>query len=208
VLSVAPAILAMPALSGKIAVVTGASRGIGRATAEALAGEGAPVALTCRTQDELDQVAAEIGASGATVAGIAPHAGWPESIDALFAEVRERFGNVASVAGKRPLPGVGAYCVSKAAVLRLTAVLAAELAPDGIRVDALVPGFVKTRFSAALWENERMGEQTLQLVPQRRMAEPAELGRLALLLASPDSAFVTGATPVADGGHLVGTPGL
>ena len=255
----------MPALTGKVAVVTGASRGIGRATAEALAAEGASVVLTSRTQADLDAAAAEMQQAGATAVGIASHAGKPESIDALFAEVAERFGgvdvlvnnaatnphfgpvmtstpsqwdkmfevnvrgyflcaqaaaasmaergggaivNVASVAGKRPLPGMGVYCVSKAAVLMLTQVLAAELAPGGIRVNALVPGFVRTQFSSALWQDEQMREQTLQLVPQRRMAEPDEIGRLALLLASPDSAFVTGAALVADGGQLVGTPGL
>ena len=255
----------MLTLTGKVAVVTGASRGIGRATAEALAGAGAHVVLASRTQAELDVVAAEIERAGGSALGVEAHTGQPESVDALFTRAADHFGgidivinnaatnphfgpvltstaaqwdktfevnvrgyflcaqaaapymvargggavvNVASVAGRRALPGMGVYCVSKAAVLMLTEVLAAELAGDGIRVNALVPGFVKTQFSSALWANDQMRDQTLQLVPQRRMAEPAEIGRLALLLASPDAAFVTGSTLVADGGQLVGTPGL
>ena len=254
----------MPDLTGKVAVVTGASRGIGRATAEALVGAGAKVVLASRTQEELDVVADEIRRTGGEALGVAAHTGDPESVEALFAQADAHFGgvdvlvnnaatnphfgpvlsstpsqwdktfgvnvrgyflcaqaaapymvargggavvNVASVAGRRALPGMGVYCVSKAAVLMLTEVLAAELASDNIRVNALVPGFVKTQFSSALWANDEMRERTLQLVPQRRMAEPDEIGRLALLLASPDAAFVTGSTLVADGGQLVGTPG-
>src|SRR5690606_25011995 len=62
--------------------------------------------------------------------------------------------NVASVAGERPQPGMGVYCVTKAGVLMLTDVLAAELAAEQIRVNAVVPGFVKTRFSSVLWQDE------------------------------------------------------
>ncbi|MDX1530844.1 MAG: glucose 1-dehydrogenase, partial [Rhodothermales bacterium] len=116
--------------------------------------------------------------------------------------------NVASVAGERPQPGMGVYCVSKAAVLMLTDVLAAESASQGVRANAIVPGFVRTRFSQVLWENETVHEATLQLIPQRRMAAPEELGPLACYLASDASAFVTGSHFRIDGGQLVGTPGM
>ena len=251
-------------LTGKTALVTGASRGIGRAIAEALAAAGAAVVLSSRTQADLDAVAAEIEAAGGRALAVAAHTGSDDAVEALVARATEAFGgvdvlvnnaaanphygpalgataaqwdkifdvnvkgyartiravapgmkahgggsviNVASVAGERPLPGMGVYCVSKAAVLMLTDVLAAELARDGIRVNAIVPGFVKTAFSQVLWENEGTAQRTLQLVPQRRMAEPDELGPLALYLASGASAFVTGARVRIDGGQLVGTPG-
>ena len=251
-------------LTGKTAVVTGASRGIGRAIAEALAAAGASVVLASRTQADLDAVAASIEASGGTALAVAAHTGSDEAVEALVARATEAFGgvdvlvnnaatnphfgptlaadaaqwdkifdvnvkgyartiracvpsmaargsgsviNVASVAGERPLPGMGVYCVSKAAVLMLTEVLAAELARKQIRVNAIVPGFVKTAFSQVLWEDEAAQARTLRLVPQRRMADPEELGPLALYLASSASAFVTGARFRIDGGQLVGTPG-
>ncbi len=138
--------------------------------------------------------------------------GYARTIRAVAPAMKARGGgsviNVASVAGERPLPGMGVYCVSKAAVLMLTEVLAAELARDKIRVNAIVPGFVKTAFSQVLWEDEGAAKRTLQLVPQRRMADPEELGPLALYLASSASAFVTGSRFRIDGGQLVGTPGM
>ncbi len=114
---------------------------------------------------------------------------------------------MASVAGERPLPGMGVYCASKAAVLMLSDALAAELAVQGVRVNAVVPGFVKTQFSSVLWQNEAAAEQTLRLVPQRRMADPSEIAPLVLYLASGASSFVTGGRFRIDGGQLVGTPG-
>ncbi|MEM9996630.1 MAG: SDR family oxidoreductase, partial [Bacteroidota bacterium] len=138
--------------------------------------------------------------------------GYVRLIQACAPSMKARGGgsilNVASVAGERPQPGMGVYCVSKAAVLMLTDVLAAELASSGIRVNALVPGFIKTDFSRVLWENEAMHQQLLQLIPQRRMAMPEELVPLAVYLASDASRFMTGAHLRIDGGQLVGTPGL
>ena len=252
-------------LTGKTALVTGASRGIGRAIAHALAEAGAAVVLASRTQADLDTVAQEIEAAGGRALAVAAHTGSDDAVEALVARATEAFGgidvlvnnaatnphfgpaltataaqwdkifdvnvkgyartiravapgmkargggsviNVASVAGERPLPGMGVYCVSKAAVLMLTEVLAAELARDRIRVNAVLPGFVKTAFSQVLWEDEAAARQTLQLVPQRRMAEPEEIGPLALYLASGASSFVTGARFRIDGGQLVGTPGM
>jgi NAD(P)-dependent dehydrogenase (short-subunit alcohol dehydrogenase family) len=96
--------------------------------------------------------------------------------------------------------------VSKAAVLMLTQVLAAELAPQNIQVNAVAPGFVKTKFSAAIWSNPALNAATLAAIPQQRMAEPEEIAGTVLYLAAPASSFTTGATIVVDGGQLVGNP--
>jgi NAD(P)-dependent dehydrogenase (short-subunit alcohol dehydrogenase family) len=99
---------------------------------------------------------------------------------------------------------MGVYSVSKAAVIMLTEALAVELAPLNIRVNAIAPGLVKTKFSAALWQNQQIYEAVTRAVPQRRMAEPEEIAGVALYLASPASTFTTGATIVVDGGQVVG----
>ena len=248
-------------LTGKVALVTGASRGIGRAIAEALAASGARVVLASRTQETLDEAAEAIRAAGGEALAVAAHTGDPEAVAALIERTADTYGgldvvvnnaatnphfgpiltaeeshwdktfevnvkgyfhvvraaaplmrvggggkviNIASVAGKAPQPGMGVYCVSKAAVLMLTEVLAAELARWNIQVNALVPGFVKTKFSRAIWDNPEINDAVLRITPQRRMADPDELTGLALLLASSASDFITGAALTIDGGLLVG----
>ena len=112
--------------------------------------------------------------------------------------------NLASIAGRIPLPGMGVYSVSKAAVLMLTEALAVELAPMNIQVNAIAPGLVKTKFSAALWKNPAIYEAVVKGIPQKRMAEPEEIAGIALYLASAASDFTTGATVVVDGGQVIG----
>jgi NAD(P)-dependent dehydrogenase (short-subunit alcohol dehydrogenase family) len=114
--------------------------------------------------------------------------------------------NMASVAGLEPQPMMGVYSVSKAAVLMLTKVLAVELAQFNIQVNAIAPGFVKTKFSAALWQNPQIHEAVIKNIPQKRMAEPQEIAGMAVYLASPASSFVTGSIFSIDGGQLIGTP--
>ncbi len=247
---------------GRVAVVTGASRGIGRAIAEAYAQAGAHVVLTSRTQETLDAVATDIEADGGSALPIAAHAGEFDDVRRLVEETTETFGgvdilvnnaatnphfgpvlsaeeshwdktfdvnvkgywrfvkacapsmqergggkviNLASVAGEQPMAGMGVYGVTKAGVLMLTKTLAAELADADIQVNAIVPGFVKTKFSKAIWGNEDVSEAVLKATPQHRMAEPEELTGLALYLASSTSRFVTGSQFRIDGGLLVGS---
>ncbi|HSH03811.1 MAG TPA: SDR family oxidoreductase, partial [Anaerolineae bacterium] len=122
--------------------------------------------------------------------------------------MKERGGgkviNVASIAGKVPQPNMGIYCVSKAGVLMMTEVLAMELAADNIQVNAIAPGFVKTKFSQALWASPQIHDAVVKAIPQRRMAEPEEITGIALYLASAASSFTTGATILVDGGQMIG----
>lgn len=250
-------------LTDKVALITGASRGIGRAIAEAFAAADAQVVLTSRTQETLDEVAAAIKADGGTALPVAAHAGDPDAVRAVVREATETFGgidvlvnnaatnphfgpvlsaeeshwdktfdvnvrgywrfakactpsmqergggkiiNVASVAGEKPQPGMGVYCVTKAGVLMLTEVLASELADANIQVNAIVPGFVKTKFSKAIWDDEAFNNAVLRMTPQHRMADPDELTGLACYLASDASDFMTGAALPIDGGLLLGPP--
>lgn len=250
-------------LSEKVALITGASRGIGEAIAGAYAQAGAKVILASRKQAELDNVARRIRESGGDVLAIAAHTGnaaaiaavveraistyggidivvnnaatnphfgpiltveeshWDKILDvnvkgyfrvvkACVESMKARGGgkviNMASVAGLQPQPMMGLYSVSKAAVIMLTKVLAVELAPFNIQVNAITPGFIKTKFSAALWQNPQINGAILKIIPQKRMAEPEEITGLAVYLASSASSFVTGSIFSIDGGQLASTP--
>jgi NAD(P)-dependent dehydrogenase (short-subunit alcohol dehydrogenase family) len=247
-------------LTGKVAIITGASRGIGESIARTYAAAGAAVVLASRKQAALDGVAAAIRAEGGQALALAAHTGDSDAVQALVQAATDEFGgvdilvnnaatnphfgpilsaedshwakildvnvvgyfrmakaaaaamekrgggaivNLASIAGKRPQPGMGVYCVSKAAVLMLTEVLAAELAGANIRVNAIAPGFIKTAFSSAIWQNPQLYESVMRIVPQQRMAEPEELTGIALYLAADASSFTTGATFLIDGGQYV-----
>ena len=249
-------------LSGKVALITGASRGIGEAIAVAYSQAGAKVVLTSRKQQGLDEVAQRIRESGGEALTAAAHTGDMEAVSAVVEKATSTFGgidivvnnaatnphfgliltaedshwdkildvnvkgyfrvvkacvesmkargggkiiNMASIAGLEPEPMMGVYSVSKAAVLMLTKVLAAELAQFNIQVNALAPGFVRTKFSSALWQNPKINDAILKTIPQKRMAEPEEIAGLAVYLASPASSFVTGSIFSIDGGQLVGT---
>jgi NAD(P)-dependent dehydrogenase (short-subunit alcohol dehydrogenase family) len=111
--------------------------------------------------------------------------------------------NIASVAGFRPGTGMGLYSISKAAVIMLTRVLAVELGPINIQVNAIAPGVIKTRFSRVVWQTPESAEAALRIMPAGRFGEPEEVASLALYLASPASDFVTGAVYVIDGGQSV-----
>jgi dehydrogenase/reductase SDR family member 4 len=111
--------------------------------------------------------------------------------------------NISSVGGLRPEPLLGLYSVSKAALISLTKVMAQEWGRDGIRVNALCPGLVRTKFSAALWQNEQVCKEFVRTLPLGRIAEPEEMVGLALFLASPASSYCTGGVYLADGGHTL-----
>lgn len=109
--------------------------------------------------------------------------------------------NMSSIGGLAPEPGLGIYSVSKAAIISLTKVMAIELGPHGIRANAICPGFIRTDFSATLWQNEEIVGDVLARTPMKRLGEPNDVAHTALFLASDESAFCTGGVFVVDGGY-------
>jgi NAD(P)-dependent dehydrogenase (short-subunit alcohol dehydrogenase family) len=244
-------------LSGKVALVTGASRGIGSAIADILAEHGAQVVLSSRKQADLDAEAARINEKhGEKATAIAAHAGRPEELERLVGAVMERFSridilinnaatnpymgpvlgaelaawdktfevnlrgvfiltrlvygasmeqhggvivNVASIGGLRPGIGLGIYNVTKAGVIMLTRQLARELGGT-VRVNAVAPGVIKTRFAEALWANEAILDRILSTNPMGRIGMPEEVAAAVLFLASDAASYVNGEVLVVDGG--------
>lgn len=111
--------------------------------------------------------------------------------------------NISSVEGIKPAFGMALYSTSKAAVTMLTQNMAKEWGPRGIRANTVCPGLVKTKFSQALWSNEKLLGQYEKHVPLRRMAEPDELAGVVCFLASAAASYVTGSVIAVDGGYLL-----
>ncbi|MCA1671971.1 MAG: SDR family oxidoreductase [Actinobacteria bacterium] len=247
-------------LTGRAALVTGASRGIGHAIATALLARGAAVTITARKPDELraaaDELAGTVDDGPARVLALPGNAGNPAGRAEAVDRTVERFGaldvlvnnvginpvygplidtdldvvrkvydvnvvaalgfvqqayrawmgehggavvNVASVAGLRSTGTIGVYGMSKAALIRLTEELAWELGP-GIRVNAVAPAVVKTKFAAALYA--RGEEKVAKSYPMGRLGTPEDVARLVAFLVSDAASWITGETIRVDGGLL------
>jgi NAD(P)-dependent dehydrogenase (short-subunit alcohol dehydrogenase family) len=248
-------------LTGKVALVTGGSRGIGEAIARAYARAGASVAIVSRKRENGQPVADAINRDGGKAMALACHTGDRAQIAAAIAEVDAAFGgldivvnnaatnpqfgalldatdemwdktlqvnvkgyfavaqiavprllkrgggkiiNVSSIAGISPGRGMGIYSVSKAAVLMLTQALAQELGPQGIQVNAIAPGVIQTKFSAALWTDTALASSVT--ARSGRIGQPGDLEGVALLLASSASNYINGSVIVVDGGLAVAGP--
>ncbi|MEU9270107.1 SDR family oxidoreductase [Streptomyces sp. NPDC048251] len=242
----------LPALSGKVVLVTGASRGIGYGVAEALVARGDRVCITGRGEDALKEAVERLGADRViAVAGkahdLAHQAAAVERTMEAFGRVdflvnnagtNPVFGpiadldldvarkvfetnvvsalgfaqrtwhawqkdnggaivNIASVAGLSASPFIGAYGVSKAAMINLTQQLAHEFAPR-VRVNAIAPAVVKTKFAEALYEGRE--EEAAAAYPLARLGVPSDIGGTAAFLTSEQSDWITGQTLVVDGG--------
>lgn len=113
-----------------------------------------------------------------------------------------RIINVTSVHDEIPRPGATEYCASKGGVKMLTRSLALELAPDRINVNNIGPGMVLTPMNEEAVEDEKVREEQVASIPWKRAAEPAEIAKLAVFLASDDAAYVSGSTYYMDGGLM------
>jgi NAD(P)-dependent dehydrogenase (short-subunit alcohol dehydrogenase family) len=245
-------------LTGKIALVTGATRGIGRSIAEELGKAGAKVAICSRKADACAETEADLARSGIEVLAMPCNVSRKEELQALVDATRARWGRIDIVvanAATNPyygpltgigdeafdkifannlksvlwlagmtLPGmsaggsfilvgsiggiiantvIGAYGMSKAAGHHLVRNLAAEWGPKNVRVNAIAPGLIKTEFARALWEDPKRAEERVSNTPLRRLGEPRDIGGIAVFLASPAAAFITGQCIVADGGVTI-----
>jgi NAD(P)-dependent dehydrogenase (short-subunit alcohol dehydrogenase family) len=109
--------------------------------------------------------------------------------------------NISSIGGLRPENGIGIYSVSKAAIINLTRAMAQDWGADNIRVNAICPGLIKTRFSEALWKDPAMQRRFVEQIPLGRLGEPEDLAGLAVYLASAASAYCSGGIYMVDGGY-------
>jgi hypothetical protein len=110
-----------------------------------------------------------------------------------------RIINIASMAGVRPLAQIGAYSMSKAAVITMTKALALEWGRFEINVNAICPGYIDTEINHRHWDTEQ-GQKLINMLPRKRVGKPEDLDALLVLLASSESHFINGAVIAADDG--------
>ena len=246
-------------LQGKVAIVTGSTKGIGRAIAIGYSEEGATVIVCGRSEDLAKSLAEELRQKGKKAVALRLDVTSVESINQVVAQVVKQFGkidilvnnagispiwkraeetgkeawdqiiatnltgaflcaqavgkvmikqksgkiiNMTSVGGEVALPRLIAYCASKAGIISLTQVLAAEWAQHNILVNAIGPSYVETEFTAGLRGNERIYDDLKKANLLKRFAKPEEVVGAAVFLASDESNYITGQTIFVDGGWL------
>jgi NAD(P)-dependent dehydrogenase (short-subunit alcohol dehydrogenase family) len=245
-------------LEGKVAVVTGGSRGIGRSIAIGFAEAGADVVVASRNPDDLEKVVREIEAVGRRALAVPANVSVKAEVDDMVQKAVAGFGtidilvnnaamnimrplvelredgwdkvmnvclkgyflcsqavakvmvekrsgnivNIASTGAAKAAVGLGAYGIAKAGVVMLTQLLAVELAGYGVRVNAIGPSLVRTKFSEPMWANPDALKALEATIPLGRIAEPEDIMSVALFLVSDASKYVTGQTLYVDGGTL------
>lgn len=249
---------------GKIALITGASSGLGARFAKVLAQAGAQVVLAARRLDRLKELRAEIEADGGAAHMVQLDVGDYASIKSAIAhaeteagpidilinnagvgplqrlldvtpddyaytmdinqrgaffvaqetakrmvarakgdpKLQHRIINIASVAGLRAYSEMGTYCISKAAVIHMTKVMALEWGKYGINVNAICPGYISTEINQSYFDSDA-GRKTMSMLPRQRIGQPEDLDGLLLLLAAEESRFINGAIVSADDGLSV-----
>jgi dehydrogenase/reductase SDR family member 4 len=248
-------------LAGKVAIVTGASRGIGRSIALGLAEHGADVAVAARKPEALEEAATAVRMLGRRALAVPTNVRRIEELRSLVTRTQAELGrvdilvnnagtnptygpihelderafdvimntnvksahflaafareamlthgeggsiiNVSSVGAFRASDVIGGYSVSKAALNMLTQVQAKTWGKDGIRVNCIAPGLIRTEFARALWEDERTLRAATSEAALHRIGEPDEMAGAVVYLCSPAASFVTGQTLVLDGGRLL-----
>lgn len=246
-------------LTGKNAIVTGASSGIGEHFAFTLAGAGANVVLAARRVERCRETAAKIESQGKRALALALDVRDAHSVAATLSTAESKLGpiailvnnagvavtkplleyeekdwdyvvdtnlkgawlvaqetarrmaragkggsiiNIASLLAFRVAKQLAAYSSAKAGLVHLTRAMAVELAPHGIRVNAIAPGYIETDMNRAFFHTEA-GQKMLKRLPQRRLGKPSELDGALLLLASEASSYINGSVITIDGGHSV-----
>ena len=254
-------------LSGRVALVTGASSGLGAQFARTLARAGAGVVLASRRLEKLKELRARIEGEGGDAHVVELDVTDLDSIKAAVAHAETEMGsidilvnnsgvsttqriqdvtledydfifdtnvkgaffvaqevgkrmlarsrgaapgsftggrliNIASMAGLKVLPQIGAYCMSKAAVVQMTRAMALEWGRFGINVNALCPGYIDTEINHSHWQTEQ-GQKLISMLPRKRVGQPQDLDALIVMLASDQSHFVNGAVIAADDGFAV-----
>jgi NAD(P)-dependent dehydrogenase (short-subunit alcohol dehydrogenase family) len=253
-------------LTGKTAIITGSSRGIGRAIAELYAELGANVVISSRKQDACEAVATAINARGKGKAvAIAASISSKEALGALVEGARAAFGRIdilvcnaasnphfgplasitdetfekifrnnvlsnhwliqlaapemierrdgaiviiSSLGATRGSAVIGAYNISKAADLQLVRNLAVEFGPHNIRVNAILPGLIKTDFAKALWDDPKNLAAANRSIPMGRIGDADEVAGAAALLASEAGRYITGQSITVDGGAAITVGGV
>lgn len=251
-------------LSGRVALITGASGGLGTRFALTLAKAGAAVVLAGRRIEKLKTLRAEIEAGGGDAHVVGLDVTEVDSIRAAVAHAETEVGaidilinnsgvstserlidvteegydyvfdtnvkgsffvaqevakrmiarangaapgtftggrivNIASAAGLKVQPKIGAYCISKSAVIHMTKVMAAEWGRHGITTNAICPGYIDTEINHHLWQTEQ-GQKIIASLPLKRVGQPRHLDAMLVTLCAPESDFINGAIISADDG--------
>ena len=245
-------------LEGKVAIVTGAGRGIGRAVALAMASKGANIAIADVIAPDIEKVVGEINQMGRRAIGVATDITNREQVENLVSRTVKELGTVdilvnnagilrvgpllelkeetwdkvmdtnlkgyflcsqaagrvmaekkkgsivslASIAGFKFIGNSAVYAISKAGVIMLTRTLAVELARYNIRANAIAPGIVQTHLMRSVFENPEWVKNRVSRIPLGRAAQPEDMAKVIVFLASDAAGYITGQTIVVDGGEL------